>query len=72
LRLVIPEIKSRTQQLVEARTGRVLKELLRELYIDQRRSDAEIAEALDVDRVTVNRWRRDYGITRDPRPPVTI
>lgn len=62
--------KSHAQVLVEVRTGRQLPDLLRELYVDKRHSDREIADALDVDRVTVNRWRRDYGIRRTDRPPL--
>lgn len=60
------------QRLVEERTGRVLDELLRELYIDKRHSDQEIADALGVSRTQVNQWRRDLDITRDDRPAVAL
>jgi DNA invertase Pin-like site-specific DNA recombinase len=56
--------KSATQELVRERTGRDPIELVRELYVDRRHSDQEIADALGVNRVTVSRWRRDNGISR--------
>ncbi len=65
-------IKSRAEQVVERRTGRDLADLLRELYVDQRHTQAEIAEALGVHRVTVNKWLADLGITRDERPAVSL
>lgn len=65
-------IKSRAEQVVERRTGRELVDLLRELYVDQRHTQAEIAVALGVHRVTVNKWLADFGITRDERPAVTL
>jgi DNA-binding transcriptional regulator LsrR (DeoR family) len=65
-------IKSRTEQVVERRTGRDLGELLRELYVDQRHTQEEIARALGVHRVTVNQWLASFGIDRDDRGPVEI
>ena len=65
-------IKSRSEQVVERRTGRDLGELLRELYVEQRHTQAEIAAALGVHRVTVNTWLSRYGITRDDRPAVAL
>jgi len=59
---------SATKELVRLRTGRDVEPLLRELYLDKRLSDREIAAAIGVDRVTVNKWRRDYGIRREARP----
>ena len=60
--------KSATKALVTMRTGREVDDLLRELYLEKGYSDRQIAEAIDVDRVTVNKWRREYGIRRDDRP----
>lgn len=59
---------SATRELVRLRTGRDAIELIRELYLERRFSDREIAEAIGVDRVTVNKWRRANGIRRDDRP----
>lgn len=41
--------------------------LLRRLFVDERRSDREIAAALGVHRVTVTRWRARYGISPGDR-----
>ena len=60
-----------TWQLVRLRTGRDPVELVRELYVDRRFSDQEIADAIGVNRVTVNRLRSQYGIRRDDRPAAT-
>lgn len=68
----MPESNSATKTLVRLRTGRDVPELLRELYLDRGKSDREIAEAIGVDRVTVNKWRREYGIRRDERPPIVL
>lgn len=65
-------IKSRAQQVVERRTGRELPDLLRELYVDRRATQEEIAAAVGVHRITVLKWLRDFGITRDDRPSVAI
>jgi transposase len=46
--------------------------VVRELYVDKRHSDQEIADALGVNRVTVTKWRKRWGITRDERPPVAL
>ncbi len=65
-------IKSRAEQVVEGRTGRQLPELLRELYVDQRHTQEEIAKALGVHRVTVNQWLASFRISRDDRPAIEI
>lgn len=49
-----------------------IERVIRELYVDKRHSDREIAEALGVDRVTVSKWRKRWGITRDDRPAVAL
>jgi plasmid maintenance system antidote protein VapI len=65
-------IKSRTEQVVEQRTGRPLPEVLRELYVERRATQEEIAETLGVHRVTVTKWLASFGITRDDRPAVAL
>lgn len=66
-------VKSRTEQLVEQRTGRDLVELLREFSIERRYDDGEIADALGVSRQTVIKWRQRFGIDHSQRvPPVLI
>lgn len=57
-----PIFKSAGQQLVEANEGRPIGDLLTELYVEQGRSQVEIAERFGVHRLTVARWLRDYGI----------
>lgn len=49
-----------------------IERVIRELYLDKRHSDQEIADALGVNRVTVTKWRRRWGITRDDRPAVAL
>lgn len=66
--------KTYAQVLVEERTGRELVDLLRELYVDKRHSQEEIAAALSasagrgVSRSLVSQWLRDNGISRKDRP----
>jgi uncharacterized protein YjcR len=57
---------------VQPDTEAHIPSVLRDLYIDKRHSDREIAEALGVDRVTVTKWRKRWGITRDDRPAVAL
>jgi len=64
--------KSYAREAVRARIGRPLDEALRELYVDRRHSQQEIADALGVSRMTVSIWLRDFGITRDDRPAVAL
>ena len=64
--------KDYAAELVTERTGRHVPDLLRELYVERRHSQAEIAEALGVSRWHVNQWLREYGISRDDRRPVEI
>jgi arginine repressor len=69
--------KTYAQLLVEERTGRDLLEVLRDLYVDKRHSQREIAAALSakgapVSRALVSEWLRDLGITRDDRPAVAL
>lgn len=59
---------SATKDLVRIRTGREVEDLLRDLYLAKGYSDRQIAKAIGVDRVTVTRWRADYGIRPEDRP----
>lgn len=49
-----------------------IERTIRELYVGQRYSDREIADALGVNRVTVTKWRKRWDIRRDDRPAVTL
>ena len=64
--------KSHAKELVRERTGREVPDLLRELYVDRRHTQAEIARALDVHRMTIVLWLQEYGITRSDRPEVAL
>lgn len=64
--------KSHAKELVRRTTGREVADILRELYVEKRHSQEEIAAALDVHRMTVSVWLREYGITRDDRPAVAL
>ncbi len=64
--------KSAAWELVRIRTGRDPEDVIRELYIERRHTDREIARALGIGRMTVNQWRRELGISRDDRPAVAL
>ncbi len=64
--------KSHAKELVRLTTGREIPELLRDLYVEKRHTQAEIATALGVHRMTIVLWLQEYGITRDDRPAVTL
>lgn len=76
--------KGYAEALVRMSTGRPTDELLRDLYVDKRHSQEEIAEALnaqlrahdvsdlEISRATVGSWLSKYGITRDDRPAVAL
>lgn len=75
------EIKSRTQQIIEHKTGEPLVVTLRRLYIDKRMTQGQMALALDVSRQTVNSWLNAYGLVglvqprpryRDPEPNLEV
>jgi DNA invertase Pin-like site-specific DNA recombinase len=68
----MPRNKSYAQEAVRQRIGRPIDEALRDLYIDRRHSQQEIADALGVSRMTVSVWLREFGITRDDRPAVAL
>ncbi len=64
--------KSYAKEMVRRVHGREPEDLLRKLYVDERHSQEEIAEALGLSAETVSRWLREYGITRDDRPAVAL
>jgi transposase-like protein len=49
-----------------------IERTIRDLYLDKRHSDQEIADALGVNRVTVTKWRKRWGIERADRPAVSL
>jgi DNA-binding XRE family transcriptional regulator len=59
--------KSYAQELVRQRTGRDVEELLRELYVDKKHSQEQIAKALGVSRGAIVAWLTEFGISRDDR-----
>jgi DNA invertase Pin-like site-specific DNA recombinase len=64
--------KSHAKELVRRTTGREVPDVLRDLYVEKRHSQEEIAEALGVHRMTISLWLREYGIARDDRPAVAL
>lgn len=70
--------KSPTLELVRRSTGRDPEQLIRELYLQERLSDREIAAALSakaehpIGRAAVQAWRASFGITRDDRAAVAL
>lgn len=65
-------IKSAAEQQVQQRTGRDdIPAYLRELFVDRRWTDREVADHFGVHRVTVTNWRKEWGITPDERQAAT-
>ena len=65
------DIKGPAAQIIEARYGESLTTVLRSLYHDEGLSQQAVADKLEVDRATVVRWMKRYGIaTRDRRAVV--
>lgn len=56
--------KTRGQQVIEARIGEPIDVALRRRYVEQGKDQAEIAEEWGLDRATISRWLRDFGISR--------
>lgn len=54
--------KSRAQQAMEQRIGEPLDQAFHRLYVVEGRTQEQIAEAWGLDRATVSRWMRDFGI----------
>lgn len=58
-------IKTKGQQVLERRIGEPIEVFLRRRYVVDRATQDEIAADLGgLDRATVSRWLRDFGITR--------
>lgn len=64
--------KGYAETLVRERTGREVDELLRELYVEKRHSQQEIASAFGVSRVLISQWLAKYGITRGDRSGIAL
>ena len=64
--------KSYAKEMVRRSTGREIPDLLRELYVEKRHSQEEIARALDINRMTVGAWLSEYGISRLDRHAVSL
>jgi len=56
--------RTHAQALVTLRTGRPVEDVLRELYVERRLSQADIAAELGITRMTVAMWLREFGIER--------
>ena len=59
-------------ELVQTRTGRDVPDLLRELYVERRYSQQEIADALGVTRSLLQVWLKRYDISREDRLPLVV
>jgi len=59
-------------EALRQRTAREPSEFLRELYVDRRLSQTEIAEAIGVTRNTVSTWLREFAIRRSERTEVVL
>lgn len=64
--------KSYAKELVRRTTGREVADVLRELYVDKRHTQQEIADALGVSRMAIGSWLAEYGISRDDRPALEM
>lgn len=60
-------IPTHAQELVALRTGREPRAILRDLYVDQGHSQADIADELRVSRATIARWLLEFGFSREDR-----
>lgn len=64
--------KDYAAETVRLRTGREVPDLLHELYVEQRHSQREIADAIGVSRSQVALWLKAHGISRFDRAPVNL
>lgn len=55
-------LKTRGMQLVEQRIGESLEDALQHRYVRDGKSQDDIAAEFGVDRATVSRWMREFGI----------
>ena len=58
--------KTYSKQAVEARTGRPVDELLRELYVERGYSFVDIGKAVGVSRELIRQWVAELGLERPP------
>jgi len=59
-----PPNRTHAQALVTLRTGKPVDKVLRDLYLERRLSQVEIAAELGITRSTVAMWLREFGIER--------
>lgn len=74
--------KTDAQLVLQQRTGRQIEDMLRDLYVRDKASDADIAKAFSaellragrrpISRATVRNWRISFGISVDDRPAVAL
>lgn len=57
--------RTHAQELVALRTGRPVADVLRDLYVDQRLTQEQVAAELGITRMTAVRWLAEYGIKRE-------
>lgn len=62
--------KTWSKEAVRLRTGRDPDEFVRELYVEKRYSQQEIATALGVSRSLVAKWLGEQGLGKDDRDPL--
>lgn len=55
-------LKTKPMRVIEARMGRPLEELFRELYVERGLTQAEVAAHLGIEASTVSRWMTALGI----------
>lgn len=60
-------IKTREEQIVEERFAASVPDLLRVLYLEDRLTQEQVAEKLDVSRSTVIRWMKRHDIDKRQR-----
>lgn len=70
MRAMNAERKTWSKEAVRLRTGRDADELVKELYVEKRYSQQEIATALGVSRSLIAKWLSDQGLGRDDRDPL--
>jgi DNA-binding transcriptional regulator YiaG len=55
-------VKSRAEQIVEAKIGETIEAAIRRMYLDDGLTQAEVAVRLGVSRQSVVNWMGKYGI----------
>lgn len=64
--------KAYAKEAVRARIGRDIPDALRDLYVERRHTQEEIAAAFGVSRTLLRDWLAEYGITRGERQAVSL